>query len=193
MTAPAIEVADTEILFPLSRFCERDGHPLPRAEVIDGSAMPEPYRGLLVHFGDMTSRLERFHGARMTLRVLHREVDGESYRREVLLCAEDSGLPVEYGAIEIRLAAFEPALRAPIVEGKHPLGGLLNLHGVRYYSRPRAFLRLVPDSAIAAHFDLDGAHTLYGRANDLLDERDRVLARIVEVLRPQAAPRAIAS
>ena len=173
-----------DVLYPLSHFCRGSGHPLPACEFVDGAVMPEPYRTLLVHHGDMTSRLEEFHRAPMTLRVLHRETSGDAYRREVLLCKADSGLPVEYGAIEINLAAFDAALRALILEGREPLGGLLNRHAVRYRSEPRAFLKLAPDSVMDAHFDLDGAHTLYGRSNVLLGDADRVLARIVEVLRP---------
>ena len=174
----------TDLLYPLSHFCRVSGHPLPACEFIDGAVMPEPYRTLLVHHGDMTSRLEEFHGAPMKLRVLHRETGGDAYRREVLLCAQDSGLPVEYGAIEIHLDAFAEPLRALILEGRAPLGGLLNRHGIRYRSEPRAYLKLAPDSVMDAHFDLDGAHTLYGRSNVLLGDGDRVLARIVEVLRP---------
>jgi chorismate-pyruvate lyase len=177
-------VADSELLFPLSYFCRESGAPLPPCEVIHGSEVPEPYRSLLVHQGDMTSRLEEFHGAPMKLRVLHREIEGDAYRREVLLCAQDTGLPVEYGAIEINLEAFAPELREQILEGRYPLGGLLNHAGVRYRSEPRAFLKLAPDSVMDAHFDLDGAHTLYGRCNVLLGGDRRVLARIVEVLRP---------
>ena len=173
-----------DLLYPLSHFCRAGGHPLPACEFIDGAVVPEPYRTLLVHRGDMTSRLEEFHRAPMKLRVLHREVNGDTYRREVLLCAQDSGLPVEYGAIEINLAAFDEPLRALILEGRQPLGGLLNRHGVRYRSEPRAFLKLAPDSVMDAHFDLDGAHTLYGRSNVLLGDGEWVLARIVEVLRP---------
>ncbi len=173
-----------DLLFPLSHFCHASGHDLPACEFIDGAVMPEPYRALLVHNGDMTSRLEEFHGAAMKLRVLHREPCGDAYRREVLLCKADSGLPVEYGAIEINLAAFDESLRAQILEGHQPLGGLLNRAGIRYRSEPRAFLKLAPDSVMDAHFDLDGAHTLYGRSNVLLGDGDRVLARIVEVLRP---------
>jgi chorismate-pyruvate lyase len=109
--------------------------------------MPEPYRALLVHHGDMTSRLEDFHGAPMTLRVLNRETSGDAYRREVLLCKANDGLPVEYGAIEINLAAFDEVLRAEILEGWLPLGGLLNHHGIRYRSEPRAFLRIATDTA----------------------------------------------
>ena len=174
----------TDLLFPLSHFCHAGGHDLPACEIIEGAAMPEPYRKLLVHHGDMTSRLEEFHGAPMKLRVLHRETNGDSYRREVLLCKADSGLPVEYGAIEINLAAFAEPLRTLILEGREPLGGLLNRHAIHYRSEPRAFLKLAPDSVMDAHFDLDGAHTLYGRSNVLLGDGDHVLARIVEVLRP---------
>ena len=175
---------NTDLLFPLSHFFLAGGCPLPDCEIIDGASMPEPYRSLLVHHGDMTSRLEEFHGASMTLRVLQRETTGDAYRREVLLCKATDGLPVEYGAIEINLAAFDEPLREAILAGRLPLGGLLNNHGVRYRSEPRGFLKLAPDSAMDAHFGLAGAHALYGRSNVLLGTGDRVLARIVEVLRP---------
>ena len=120
--------ASANLLFPLSHFCRVNGHPLPACEIIDGATLPEPYRTLLVHHGDMTSRLEEFHRGPMKLRVLHRETDGDAYRREVLLCAQDSGLPVEYGAIDINLGAFDEPLRVLILEGRQPLGGLLNRH-----------------------------------------------------------------
>ena len=181
MTASA---SQTDLLYPLSHFFRQSGDVLPPCETIAGPDMPAPYRSLLVHQGDMTSRLEKFHGAPMKLRVLHSEAEGDTYRREVLLCAQDSGLPVEYGAIAIDLAQFAEPLRSLILEGRQPLGGLLNRHAVRYRSEPRAFLKLAPDSAMDAHFELEGAHTLYGRCNVLLGERDQILARIVEVLRP---------
>ena len=176
--------ASTDLLYPLSLFCEREGHPLPPHTILDGPAVPEPYRTLLVHGGDMTSRLEEFHRAPMTLRVLHREEDGRAYRREVLLCKNDDGLPVEYGAIEIHLDAFAPEMRAEILAGRLPLGGLLNAHGVVYRSEPRAFIRLAPDVEMNALFSTDPAHALYGRSNVLLGARGETLARIVEVLRP---------
>jgi chorismate-pyruvate lyase len=181
MTAPAPQ---SDLLYPLSHFFRLSGQVLPPCELIKSSEMPEPYRALLVHHGDMTSRLEKFHGAPMQLRVLHSEGAGDTYRREVLLCAQDTGLPVEYGAIAIDLTQFAEPLRSLILAGRQPLGGLLNHHAVRYRSEPRAFLKLAPDSAMDAHFELDGAHTLYGRCNVLLGERDQILARIVEVLRP---------
>lgn len=173
-----------ELLHPLTIFRKRDGRPLPIFEEIEGAAMPDPYRMLLVHNGDMTSRLEAFHASPMKLRILHVERTGNEYRREVLLCAQDSGLPVEYGAIEIHLEAFPEDLREQIVEGRLPLGGLLNRARFIYSSSPRAFLRLMPDLSLSRLFGLDSGTSLYGRCNVLLDESGAELAHIVEVLRP---------
>ena len=61
---------------------------------------------------------------------------------------------------------------------------LLNRHRLRYRSEPRAFIQLAPDPVMDAHFEIKGAHTLYGRCNVLLGDDGKVLARIVEVLRP---------
>ena len=146
--------------------------------------MPEPYRSLLVHNGDMTSRLEHFHRSPMKLRILHIERTGNEYRREVLLCAQDSGLPVEYGAIEIHLEAFPEELREQIVEGRLPLGGLLNRAQFVYSSSPRAFLRLLPDLSLTRLFGLENPSALHGRCNVLLGQSGAELAHIVEVLRP---------
>jgi len=173
-----------ELLHPLTIFRKRDGRPLPVFEEIDGGAMPNPYRSLLVHNGDMTSRLEQFHGSPMKLRILHIERVENEYRREVLLCAQDSGLPVEYGAIEIHLDAFPEELREQIVEGKLPLGGLLNRAQFVYGSSPRAYLRLLPDLSLSRLFGAESAKAYYGRCNVLLDQAGAELAHIVEVLRP---------
>jgi chorismate-pyruvate lyase len=172
------------LLYPLNLFRQRDRHPLPAVEALDGEAMPEPYRSLLVHTGDMTSRLETFHRSPMTLRVLHVDPQPTIYRREVLLCTEDNGTAVEYGAIEIRLEAFPESLRAEIVAARQPLGGLLNQHGMQYQSAPRGFFRMLPDPTLARLFNVDAGACFYGRSNRLVSADRKTLARIVEVLRP---------
>jgi chorismate-pyruvate lyase len=173
-----------ELLYPLTLFRRNGGRALPSYEAIAGETMPEPYRTLLVHHGDMTSRLEAYHGGKIILEVLHSEITSSAYRREVVLHLEKTGLPVEYGAIEIHLDEFEPAVREKILEGKIPLGGLLNQHAITYRSQPRAFFRLGQDLEMSALFSAARANSFYGRSNELLGEGDRVLARIVEVLRP---------
>jgi hypothetical protein len=184
MTPAPADAPTSELLYPLSLFRQRDGRPLPIVHVIDGAAMPLPYQALLVHRGDMTSRLEAFHASPMKLRVLNVERTPEAYRREVLLCARDSGLPVEYGAIEINLQAFEEPLRSEVIEGRLPLGGLLNRANFKYRSEPRGYLRILPDLTLCRLFGLDVAAAFFGRSNTLLGEDGTVLATIVEVLRP---------
>lgn len=178
-------VAEIDLLYPLGLFHQIGGAPVPACEVIESTEVPEPYRQLLVHTGDMTSRLESFHGGTLVLTVLHREHTSEAYRREVVLRMAETGAPVEYGAIEIVLEAFSPEVRGKILEEHLPLGGLLNEFGVAYYSRPRAFLRLAADEMLSRLFGARGAGVFYGRSNELLSaDDDRVLARIVEVLPP---------
>jgi chorismate-pyruvate lyase len=176
--------AELDLLYPLSLFHRDAGHPLPAVELIAPDAMPEPYRSLLVHDGDMTSRLEAHHRGSLALRVLHREHTPGAYRREVILVVESSALPVEYGAIEINLDAFEPAVRDEIVRARLPLGGILNRHGVQYRSQPQAFFRLGSDAVMNGHFEVAGSHLFHGRSNLLLGPGGQLLARIVEVLRP---------
>lgn len=179
-----IAAAGVDLLYPLTLFCQSGGHSLPSFEIIEGAEMPEPYRALLVHRGDMTSRLEEFHGTPMVVEVLHREQSDEGYRREVVLRGEETGEAVEYGAIEIDLAAFDGQLRRLILEEHLPLGGLLNHFGVEYRSEPRAFFRLGSDAVMQRVFSMPQADVFYGRSNLLFGEEDRLLARIVEVLRP---------
>jgi len=179
-----IATTSSDLLYPLRRFCADAGHALPTCEVIDGATMPEPYRSLLVHHGDMTSRLETFHDGGIVIEVLHQEQTAEAYRREVVLRVESSGLAVEYGAIEIHLDAFGEDLRRLILEHHLPLGGLLNRFKVNYRSEPKAFIRLGADPVMQRVFEAPEAREFFGRSNVLIGDGDQVLAQIVEVLRP---------
>jgi chorismate-pyruvate lyase len=177
-------VAAPDLLQPLAYFRQNGGRALPSCEIVPGGNVPQPYRDLLVHHGDMTSRLEAFHRGSIELDVLHSESSGDVYRREVLLRVAPTGIPVEYGAIEIFLDAFDEPLRAKVLEAHIPLGGLLNAFKMNYRSEPRAFIQLAPDPEMDALFELPGADPLFGRVNLLLGTGGRELARIVEVLRP---------
>jgi len=184
MSAAIVPATEHNLLYPLTLFRERDKRPLPVTEPVDGDLVPEPYRSLLVHNGDMTSRLEEFHRSALKLRPLHVEETPYAYRREVLLCTRDAGLAVEYGAIEIRLDVLPSPLRADIVEARLPLGGLLKAHGVEYRSEPRAFFRVLPDLTLCRFFGVEAASGFYGRSNRLQLTDGAIFARIVEVLRP---------
>jgi flavin-dependent dehydrogenase/chorismate-pyruvate lyase len=169
-----------ELLEPLVRFRSEAGAEF---EAVSGAEIPEPARTLLVHQGDMTSRLQRFHESAIGLRVLQSTREGsEVCSREVLLLSEATGAPVEYGAIEIFLGGLPAAVRELILEGKVPLGGILNSSGVRYRSEPQEFFKLRQSPSLASLLGAESVTPLYGRCNILRTEDGGLLARIVEVL-----------
>lgn len=169
---------------PLEAFYAGLGLTLPAWEEVPGDRVPEPYRKLLVHRNDMTPTLESFHGERISIRVLRRHRDGNTYGREVVLVTP-SGRPVEFGAIRIHLDHFpEPARRA-ILEESLPLGTILHAFQIPHQSRPRAFLKVESDDTIRKALSLRGSHSLFGRRNTLYTPEGESLAEIVEILPPE--------
>ena len=151
---------------------------------IDEEELPQPARHLLVHSRDMTTRLERYHRSPINLKALYISMEPHSYFREVVLLSENSGKPVEYGAIEIHLDAFPENMRGKIKDGKHPLGGLLVEHEFPFVSKPQTFFSVMSDEHIQKQLELPTPLTLYGRANLLCTEDGTPLAHIVEILPP---------
>jgi chorismate-pyruvate lyase len=169
-------------LHPLTEFYRESGVAAPRVEPIEGSLMPEPYRRLLVHRNDMTPTLEGFCGKKIHLRLLEKHTIGDAMYRRVILEANGSSTPVEFGAIKIDLARFPEEPRALIVEAYRPLGTILHDYGIRHSSRPTCFFRVVPDKTICEAFGMAAAPTLYGRHNVIYDASERTLAEVVEIL-----------
>lgn len=174
----------SDFLFPLPALYAAAGREMPHFDKVEATELSPAAHRLLVHSGDMTSKLEEFFEDDMRLKVIQCEHTPERYRREVLLLCAKTGLAVEYGAIEIALDAFDEPLRTEILEARLPLGGLLNRHAVRYRSEPHAFLQVAPCAHLARLFALPAPVALFGRSNRLLSADGTVLARIVEVLRP---------
>jgi hypothetical protein len=146
--------------------------------------MPEPARSLLVHERDMTRTLEHFHLGSLHLRVISRRRSGDSYWRESVLELDGSNRPVEFGAIRIDLSRFAEPWRSRILEEHLPLGGILNASGVRYSSRPTAYLRFQPDAFITCALHFSESVPVYGRQNALRDSAGNILAEIIEIVPP---------
>ena len=184
-TSVAEAETDAVLTGPLDEFCRLAKRPLPDIETIDGSALPEPYRSLLVHERDMTSTLGQFHADNIGLKVLHWHNVGDAYYREVLLLAKRTQQPVEYGAIKIHLGQFPGPARDAITGATAPLGKLLHDYGIGHLSRPSGFLRVECDDYIGGLFILDERPLLFGRRNTLYDATgEHRLAEIVEILPP---------
>lgn len=169
-------------VYPLSLM--RMARKLPKLSFseIDAAEVPEPYLGLLVHDGDMTSRLEGYHEKSIRVRCLRSSNDGKSYFREVVLETEEDGEPTEYGAIEINLSSLPEEVRKVVVEARQPLGGILNQFRIPYSSSPKAFLSIIPDGPIVEAFGSVEADVLYGRSNEITAYSGDSIARIVEIL-----------
>ncbi len=178
---------DRAAVQPLDEFYLRQGRALPEFLEIAGSAMPEPYRSLLVHERDMTRTLEQFHGAAIHLRVISSYREGDAYWRESVLELDGSDRPVEFGAIRIQLAALPEECRRLILAEHLPFGGILNAAGVRYTSRPSAYLRFTMEEFIATAFGVPRGGFLFGRQNTLRAETGESLAEIIEILPPASA------
>jgi chorismate-pyruvate lyase len=155
----------------------------PETTLIEGAAMPEPYRSLLVNDGDMTPTLEKFHRCKLHLRVLGRVHAGEEYRRQVLLL-DPQERPVEFGAIRIHLDVLLPAVQKLVLAGQRPLGGVLIENSVPHSSRPSAYFSVVGDDLINRALGVTAPTTLYGRCNTLTADDGRVIAEVVEILPP---------
>lgn len=174
-------MAPLRLLYPLDAAYRRAGIDPPSAHAVAAEAIPPPYRSLLVHENDMTVTLERYFGGRIVLRPLGVFTRGRSYFRRVLLVHEETGQPVEMGAIRIRLDAFDAALRGKVLRNEVPLGRILRDGRVDCRSVPKAFLEIAPNPEIMGVFWMREARPLYGRRTEIVRE-GRKIGDIVEIL-----------
>jgi hypothetical protein len=177
-----------DLLMPLHFFYEKDQRRLPTIALVQPAAMPENERELLVHHHDMTSALTEYHRSPIDLQVVRRETSPDYLMRLVVLTKRELPVPVEFGAIGIRLEVFDEPLRAEIVAGLKPLGGLLDQHRFTFVSAPRGFLRVTADAFIADLLAEPEGTILWGRCNSLSTAEGEVFADIVEILPPALHP-----
>jgi len=169
------------LLFPLDLTYQRAGVQGPSATAISPSSIPPPYRELLAHEHSMTATIERHFGVRVALRSMCAWSRGHWYYRRVVLTREDSGRPVEMGAIHLNLQTLSRNIRAQILQHQVPIGRVLDDGSVRYCSRPRKFLAVTPNSEMMALFWMREPRTLYGRQTELFVD-GRAIGDILEIL-----------
>src|SRR5207247_9654503 len=114
-TATRPAPATFALAHPLEEFYAQMGLALPPLQQVDGEAVPQPYKQLLVHQNDMTPTLEKFHGRDIHLRLLGRRRKGDRYFREVILLLDGTDEPVEFGAIKLYLDRFVAEARRQIL------------------------------------------------------------------------------
>lgn len=178
---PTTRNSPRQTLYPLDTVYRRAGVELPDWRVVAPDEIPAPYRSLLVHQQDMTSRLEHHYGGRVVLRALGTFTSRGWYFRRVLLVQEYTGRPVEMGAIRIKLEVFGARLRRQILRNEIPLGRLLRESRFAYTSHAKAFLAFEPSPEMMGVFWMREPRTLYGRCTEI-SSGNRKIGDIVEVL-----------
>jgi chorismate-pyruvate lyase len=126
----------SRFLYPLDEFYAQANRGLPAVELVSGEDVPEPYKSLLLHSNDMTPALEKYHGETLHLKILNRQQRDDAYFREVVLATDETGNPVEDGAIKINLLLFPPNARLQILQERLPLGHILAELKILHRSRP---------------------------------------------------------
>jgi chorismate-pyruvate lyase len=162
----------------------RLGSEAPVLRQLAPDAVPQPYRGLLVHSQDMTPTLEAHYQQPVTLRVLSRDLQDPYYIREVVLLRSDGSGPVEYGVIRIWLNHLPPAAARRVLEAERPFGNILHSESIPHMSWPQEFFCVHSDTHVQTVLKLAQPGLLYGRRNVLLDGARRMLAEVIEILAP---------
>jgi len=173
-----------EMFYPLSKYYRDYGIPMPRVELVQPEAIPEPYRHLLVHEADMTGRLTAFHGEALGLKVIEKHTPCSVLARRVVLYGLETNKKVEFGEIVIYLNRFQSEVRDLIEAGQIPLGGILVEHQVGFFNSPSHYLKIVADDMIARDLAILTGSELYGRKNKQTNYEGEVLSEIVEILPP---------
>lgn len=173
----------TDLLAPLRRFYPD------RLSVrfLAAGELPPGERALLVHDGDMTSRLAAHHGSVITLEAHESTIVDGFLHRVSILRRRDSGAAVEFGAIRIALDSFAPGPRGQIERAELPLGAVLVENAIPFLSHPGGFFAMDVAEYLAEYLGASTRAVLYGRCNQLRHADGRLLADVVEILPPVSA------
>lgn len=155
----------------------------PVAAVVPADAVPEPYRGLLVHTHHMTVTVEAFYGAPVDVRVLAARRDGDEYARKILLALRPAGNVIQFGLVRIDLGVCPPAVRDEIVAGRTPLGRVLIERDMLRRIEPTAFLRVTLSAGMAEWFGAAEGAVTFGRLG-VIYTGDRPAVEVLEILAP---------
>ena len=145
--------------------------------------MPEPYRQLLVHTHHMTVTVEGFYGQPVDVRVLDSMRTYRTYCRRILLSLKETGEVVQFGIIEVNLAALSDTVRGEIVAGKTPLGRVLIENNVLRSIQPVSYFRVWPGVQLCEWFNLPEPQTTYGRVG-IIFTGDQPAIEVLEILAP---------
>ncbi len=90
---------------------------------------------------------------------------------------------VQFGIIEVDLAALSDPVREEIVAGRTPLGRVLIQHNVLRSIQPVGYFRILPSRKLCDWFGLREPVATYGRLG-IIFTGDRPSIEVLEILAP---------
>lgn len=133
------------------------------AEHVASGMTPEPYRTLLAHCEHMTERMEAFHKSAVDVRVLSRQITGNSYSRKILLLKQGTESVVQFGIVRFDLGSVSEKVREEILSEQTPLGRILIRHNVFRSIELGAILRITAGPGLADALRMPVGAVTYGR------------------------------
>ena len=148
---------------------------------VDPDEIPPPFRNLLVHHNHMTSTLCGYYNRPVELRVLHEQIEGDLYHRQIVLTPTGTDTIVECGLVRIDLSFTPEPVREAILRRDMPLGDILIEHDVLRRIEPRWYLRLDAQAPLLASFGCETEFDTYGRVGTIYCN-DRPAIELLEVV-----------
>jgi len=136
---------------------------VPPYQFVHESDVPEPFHQLLVHDRHMTTSMEAYHNARVTVRVLQSQQKESWYSRQILLLTIGAKKVVQGGIVRIHLSMLDPAVQAAILQQDTPLGHILIEHDVLRHIEVTHYLKLEPGAALGNWPGFADDRAAYGR------------------------------
>ena len=91
----------------------------------------------------MTTKLEKFHKAKLHVQVPARHIHENEYFREVVLVLDHSLKPVEFGAIKMNLDLFSTEAQKEVLKERQPLGRILSEFNIKFCEAVRDTIRRI--------------------------------------------------
>lgn len=178
------EVSPAPHLDDLIELFYADANQLGRFDGCSSDQCPDVYRQLLAHNAHMTVTVEKRHGEQVDVQVLRDQIQGNDYRREILLRKQSDSMVVQYGIVRLKLNLISGHVRDQILSRQIPLGRVLIQNNVLRQVQLGALWKVSCGSVLAEIFSVEEHTTTYGRTALIYLDAEPAI-ELLEIVAPE--------
>ena len=153
-------------------------------ENVSGDELPKVYSHLLNHNYHMTVTVETHHGCPVDVRVLEYAMQGDTYRRKILLTRQSDDRIVMFGIVRLHMNYLTEQVRAEVKSQKTPLGRVLINHNVLRRVELGKLWKVTPGDDVCRHFQLNTPEVTFGRTAMIHCDEEPAI-ELVEIVTPE--------